>query len=970
MDQNYKKYSGIKLLILLLLTCYSVQAQVENQYFQQKVDNIIRVSLHDSTHSLRGEIRILYHNNSPDTLHSIWFHLYPNAYKNQSTALALQKREMHQIDFYFSKSDMRGYIDSMAFTTNSEDALIVPHEKHIDIAELKLNAGLAPGDSLVIQTPFYVKLPYVFSRLGHIEQSYYITQWFPKPAVYDKHGWHAFPYLDMGEFYSEFGDYDVYITLPSNYRVAASGQLQNQKEREWLTMLPDAKTDEFPESSKEIKTLHFKAQNVHDFAWFADKRFCVRHERYNKDKEIWTFFLPESKQYWVPTTKTIRQTLDLYTKEIGELPYPSISAVQGRLGIGGGMEYPGVTIISHSARGIMLENVVMHEVGHNWFYGVLGFNERRYPWLDEGLNSYYEHKYMQTYHPELRGNNGLFPFAGRTWNKTPNNLSAELYYLLSQSLGSDQSPNLPSSEFEMINYFSLSYKKTVASFYHLQHALGEEKMQNIMQSFYQEWKNKHPGPSDLRHHFEKESGKNLDWFFDGFMGSTEHSDYSIKSYKKDEIILKNRGNIPAPLSLKVKDSTILIDGFTGKKSISFPNLEKGDVIQIDPDYQMLEYNRLNNNYQLGTFPKSDDIKFRFLGGINDFDNHNIYIAPVPAFNAVNGFMPGLFFSNSFLPIKTFEYRIMPLYGVKTNTLTGSVQFDFRHWTSQSDWLKGIHISSHTKSFGLIESLYFIKSEQSLNLEFQPWKHNQKLDIDFKFISTSVSTQSPKYYQQISFCYEEFKPPYPFKIELNAEHGKAYYKFWLESNIHVPYTQSLGLDIRLFAGSLHYYDFDNYPNNVNFRLAGTSTNSDYLYELTLLNRSVTMNSPEVLGARQFVPDQGGFVLYTPISSHNQMVSLNLSSATMFKFLRIYANFASFPGLYNTDFYEANILYESGIELQIFKDILEIYFPVTASESLEKINKNIYSSTYFERVRFRLSLDLVNPWDLRFKTHLLF
>ncbi|MDA3910520.1 MAG: M1 family metallopeptidase [Bacteroidales bacterium] len=970
MAQNWKKYSGIKLLILSLFLGLTVRAQIPDSYFQQEVHTKIHVSLDDSTHSLHGEIFISYKNNSPDSLSNIWFHLYPNAYKNQGTALAEQKREMQQSDFYFSNASERGYIDSLQFTVNDEDALLIPHEAHIDIAKLRLNKPLLPGEKIEIYSPFYVKIPETFSRFGHSGQAYYISQWYPKPAVYDASGWHAFPYLDIGEFYSEYGDYEVIIDVPANYKVAASGQLQTKSERSWLAKLPDSKSMEFPKSDSVRKQLKFTAENIHDFAWFADKRFCVRHERYGNDKEIWTYFLPDSKTSWENSINYLRRSMDFFTAEIGELPYPSITAIQGNLGVGGGMEYPGITLIGHEARGSGLELIIMHEVGHNWFYGALGFNERVFPWMDEGLVSFYENKYMEKHYPSQHANYGMKPLASKTWEKSEAHFESEFQYNLLKSLGLSRPANLHSEAYDMLSYYILSYKKPVAAFYHLQAAVGEEKLKAIMQDFYSLWKNKHPNPDVFREFLETESGQDLSWFFDGFIGSTDYADYTIRNYKNDSIILANKGNINPPLILKIRDSIAKIDGFSEKQSIYYPGLTKGDSIIIDPEFQMLEQNRMNNTYQIGSFSKKSPIKLRFLAGINDFDRHNIYVSPVPAFNGVDGFMPGILISNSFLPVKSLEFRLMPLYAVKTNRFTGTGRIDIRHWTEKSEWLKGIQFSSYAKRFSLNEDLAYHKLEQNLRLMFRTGSYNQKLSLETRFISTSVAGFAPKHYQQIEVKLTELKPPYPFEISITVEHGKAYFKTWLEAFAHIPYTQRLGLDLRLFAGHLHYYDFENHPNNINFRLSGTHTSNDYLFEMNAINRAATMNSPELLGARQMTPNQGGFVLYSPISSNNQMLSFSLSSSTFVKFLRVYANFAAFPGLYESDFYDSNLLFDSGIELQIIPDVFEIYFPILASESIQQINESIYSENYFQRIGFRLSLDLINPWDLRFKPELLF
>ena len=239
-----------------------------------------------------------------------------------------------------------------------------------------------------------------------------ITQWYPKPAVYDNNGWHIMPYLNQGEFYSEFGSFDVKITLPSNYIIGATGNLQNELEINYLNKLAKH-TDtisvfsndmSFPKSNLDTKTLHYKENNIHDFGWFADKRFNVLKGLvelpYSKDTvTLWCMFTNNEADLWKNSIEYMHDATYYYSLWNGDYPYKQCSAVDGTISAGGGMEYPGVTVIGEMNTAKALEEVIMHEVGHNWFYGMLGSNERSHPWMDEGLNTHNELRYMRTKYP-------------------------------------------------------------------------------------------------------------------------------------------------------------------------------------------------------------------------------------------------------------------------------------------------------------------------------------------------------------------------------------------------------------------------------------------------------------------------------------------------------------------------------------------------------------------------------------------
>ena len=183
------------LFILTVLAATTARAQ----YWQQKVNYTIDVALTDSTHSLDGHMRIQYINNSPDTLTYIWIHCWPNAYKNDRTAFSEQRLENGQTDFYFSDKDRRGYINHLEFRADGQLARMeaIPNTSISSASSFHPPGARRPGHA---HYPFHVQLPYEFSRSGYYNGSYQVTQWYPKPAVYDSHGWHPIPYLDQGKF--------------------------------------------------------------------------------------------------------------------------------------------------------------------------------------------------------------------------------------------------------------------------------------------------------------------------------------------------------------------------------------------------------------------------------------------------------------------------------------------------------------------------------------------------------------------------------------------------------------------------------------------------------------------------------------------------------------------------------------------------------------------------------------------------
>ncbi len=413
-----------RLTLLFVFTSFATFAQ---DYWQQEVNYNINVTLDDENHTLSAFEEFEYINNSPDALDTIYIHIWPNAYKNGETALAKQQYGNKKQVLKYGKESLKGYIDSLDFKVNGNQVKWEYHPEHIDICYLVLKSPLQPGKSLKVSTPFKVKLPSgSISRLGHIKQSYQITQWYPKPAVYDENGWNAMPYLNQGEFYSEYGSFDVSITLPENYVVGATGDLQTASELAFLNERA-VKTAEnvqkgtnytefgavsekngFPESSATTKTIRYKQSNVHDFAWFADKRFNVLKSEVKLPHSgrmvtSWAMYTENEANLWVKASEYLNDAIYYYSLWNGDYPYNQVTAVDGTISAGGGMEYPNVTVIGRSGNDMQLEIVIVHEVGHNWFYGQLGSNERDHGWMDEGMNTLNEMRYIETKYPENTG---------------------------------------------------------------------------------------------------------------------------------------------------------------------------------------------------------------------------------------------------------------------------------------------------------------------------------------------------------------------------------------------------------------------------------------------------------------------------------------------------------------------------------------------------------------------------------------
>ncbi len=515
----------MKALILSITLFFCAHANAQD-YFQQQVRYDITADFNDQEKSITAFEKIVYKNNSETTLDFIWFHIWPNAYKSNNTALFQQLKNDEVRGKKKSVAGI-GYIDGLSFKINDAAAKTEAHPNpdYIDIVKLLLNKPLKPGDSITITTPFKTVLPPYFSRSGYSDGEFMACQWYPKPAVFDKEGWHEFPYLDMGEFYAEIADYNVKLTLPSDYIVGATGTMLTAYELNTYKTIGAKNTVNrtnspalyTPENKDAKKTLSWFALQVPDFAWFADKNFIVQYDTImlpgQKPIDAFTYYHNKKNSLWQKSIDFVKDAVHHYSTWIGDYVYPTVQAVEGpKNNLSGGMEYPMITLItSPDAKEESLDGVIAHEVGHNWFMGMLGSNERRHGWMDEGLNTYFQFRYEA----EKYRSNSIFGDAipAEVKNNTPERFQELTYLAMAQGIPFDDEIDVAATEKSKSDPYSTAiYIKTAVWLNLIEQAIGRKKLDEAMHNYFNKWKFKHPQPEDMQNAFEEVAGSMQSYF--------------------------------------------------------------------------------------------------------------------------------------------------------------------------------------------------------------------------------------------------------------------------------------------------------------------------------------------------------------------------------------------------------------------------------------------------------------------------
>ena len=598
------------LLVSFLLTG-SALAQSSAEW-QQKVGYDMEIDLNVEDHTMQGKQRVVYYNNSPDTLNRIFYHLYFNAFQPNSM-MDRRSRWLPDPDsrvrdriLHLNEKEI-GYHRINSLKQEGQDV-----DYHIEstLLEGRLPEPLAPGDSTVLTMDFNSQVPLQVRRSGRDNKEgidFSMTQWYPKIAEYDHHGWHTHPYVQR-EFIGVFGTFDVKITLDSAYTIGGTGVLQNPQEVGHGYQDPEKPLNR-PDDGE--LTWHFRAGNVHTFAWAADENYT--HDTYQVPEggpKVHMLYVdePQTGDWKLLGQRTI-DAIKYISDQVGEYPYPQFSVIQGG---DGGMEYPMSTLITGRRSQGSLTGVMIHELAHMWFYGALGFNESLYPWLDEGFTTYFTNETFQQFYP----------------NDRPAQLPYILGYLSLQEDGFEE-PSSTHADWYHTNraYTVAAYYKPAAFIEQLGYVIGDEARDEGIRHLYENHKFTHPSPTEVKRSFEETSGLQLDWYFRYWTHSTDAVDLAIDKVKTRQdslqITLKRNSELAMPVDLQVEyeDGTkelhyIPLGLMRGEKpsepeygertvhedwnwthpEYTFTTAANGEVedVVLDPSLRLADKNRLNN----------------------------------------------------------------------------------------------------------------------------------------------------------------------------------------------------------------------------------------------------------------------------------------------------------------------------------------------------------------------------------------
>jgi hypothetical protein len=587
------------------------------RYWEQRADYDLRGTLDTAAKTLRGEMTLRYTNHSPDTLRYVFFQVEQNAFKDKSL-----NSFVFPADSRFGARNFEGgdVIDKFEQVVATKSGAI---KTRVDgtILRAELSSPLAPGGTATFNVAWHFLVPeHGADRMGRDGALYELAQWYPRVCVYDDvRGWNTEPYLGQGEFYLEYGDYTMSVTVPAGYIVAGTGMITNPTEV--YTATQNARLAQAAKSDKpvhiitedELKsgaarpkktgmvTWRFSAKSVRDAVWGASPDFLFDASGWNGHMAL-AYYRPSAVETWNDAADQARMSIMEYSERWYQYPYPQISVVEGPIS---GMEYPMLAMENKSADKYELYNVITHEIGHMWYPMIVGSNERVHMWQDEGFNTFIN------YFSEAR----RYPEKGDYVTRVRHDRQQVEQYM---SHDVDEPLEIAPDRINPGLLGENAYVKTAVGLAQLRdEILGPEAFDAAFREYTRRWAFKHPTPADFFKTMEDAAGKRLDWFFREWFMENPHFDVGIDTLVQhgDTIGVRfrnyARGVLPLHVRFTFKDGSSQVYDYPAEvwstntswydRFYNFPG-KQIDKVQLDPDDKSVDTDRSNNVWPRAVAP--------------------------------------------------------------------------------------------------------------------------------------------------------------------------------------------------------------------------------------------------------------------------------------------------------------------------------------------------------------------------------
>lgn len=919
---------------VLCLLCFLV---CDGLFSQHEIS--INAELDTKEHLIQIKQKIVYHNTSNATLDTIYFLDWNNAFSKKTTPLAKRFAENFQSNFHFERSNNRGRTLLHSVSNEAFATLQWKRGDELDIIKAVPDQPIAPGESYTFHLIYEVKLPDAkFTRFGHLKNGdYNLKYWFISPAVFDG-TWKHYSHKNLNDLYMPPSTINIQLKAPEYYYVTSDLNLENESFGNGF------KTTFLQGENRNAATLYLQQENAFEVIITDDVEVHTSID----DKGLY------------PPLKAIQidRIIKYLENELGPYPFQKmvISDEDYKLDPAYGLnQLP--SFIRPFPDGFQYDIEQLKTITGVFIKNTLNVNPREEHWFLSSLQIYLMMKYTDTYYPDMKIVGNLSRVWGLKWFHAAQlnfNDQYPFLYLNSARLNLDQALSTPRDSLIKFNSEIASGYKGGTGLNYLDQYIGEDVLSESLKEFYQEYALKLASAESFEKNIKSKTEKNLDWFFEEYVGSNKIIDYKISDIKREndsiQITIKNKSenSMPFPLYGMNKDNIIYStwqEGFDSTKTFTLPAYGI-DRFAIDYNQMMPEYNKRNNYRKVsGLFKKP--LQVRVLQDVEDPRYHQTFVMPIFEYNLYDGLTVGPRLYNKTVLTKNFQYKLDPQYGLTSNTIVGGGSLRYT-LNFQNQELYLINFGTSYNRFSYNTDLFFnrfnlwstiafreknLRSNKRRYINLRNVYINRDIDLDI------VIPEEPNYnVLNLQYVYSNANLIDYFRFKFDYELSDKFQKVHSTIEYRKLFLSNRQLNLRLFAGAFLENNDRSGSDYFSFAL---DRPTDYLFDYNYYGRSEDTG----LFSQQLIIAEGGFKSKFDTAFANRWITTLNASTNIWRWILVYGD----VGLVNNRDLGTQAFFDSGVRLNLVADFFELYFPLYSSNSWEP-----GLDRYDQKIRFIVTL----------------
>ena len=924
----------------LFITVAKSQSDVKNSI-------IIDASIDTLTNVVLGVEKIVYVNNSSDTLHEIFLHAWPAAYRHRNTLLAKRSRENRKKDIYFALVEEKGDISGYNFRIGN-DSLSWSYTNHShDIINLKLNKPLIPGESITIVTPFNLKLPNSsFTGFGYSDNGFYLKEWYLSPAFYSNGEWHTMSNENLDDLFIEPNMYLIKLRFSSDYKVTSNILYKESYlgfDKYEATFSGKALGSVNIIINKDLKFRKYHIPTKHSNIVYVETDI----------KYPFVFALED------PFEGLLQRQLNFMESNLGVFKASKLWINSAYLKKSPIYSMNTIPFIETMGPKFQKEIEVFKALSYSYIKSSIFIDTRQDSWMIEGLSAYLLSLYIEQYYPDKK----LFGNLSDYWisrffdlSKLKFNDRQQILYLIMARRNLDQAVGTSKEEFANLNLLAMDRFKASMGFAYLKDYLGENEFDKSLKKVFDISSSKYTDIDGIEEIFSKNTSEKSNWFFEDYISKRNLIDYKLEFNKSDEIIITNKTRFSGPLKIYGYKNDSLIfaqwrEGFTDTIKFVPPTLEFDRIVLNDnntlPEYNLRD-NTLKNNKKWYNFV-DEPLQLKLITDIEDPHYSQVFVTPYGEWNAYDGVILGGSFYNKSIIRRPFNYNISPTYAFRAKSITGSGSMSYTYYFRHSDIVHSLSFGLFAKYSHYDKNLAYFKYNPAVKLYF---KRPDPRGVESNYLFAryvSVEKEIPNFTGPVDDIgkYEEYKifnirhiynnpeviEDYRFRTDLQI--GDKFGKISSEIRYRKETDWRNRIDIRFFAGIFLYNNVGN-----SYYDFGVNSSTDYLFDHNFLGRSETSG----FLSQQLIVNDGAFKTKYNTYANNWLVATN-AHVSIWKFFEVYGD----VGMYSNKGYSNKFIWDTGVRFNFVPEILEVYFPVYSNKGSE------FGPNYEERIRFVFTAD---------------